>query len=37
MARKLTSEENQTHIMYDLEYGKKTAKHGKLDTHIVGT
>jgi len=36
MARKLTNEENETHTLEHLEYGKKSEKHGTGDKHTLG-
>ena len=34
---KWENHENETHIMSDLEYGNKTDKWGKRESHMVGT
>ena len=36
MARKLKNEKNETNTLSDLEYGQKTDKQDKRETHIVG-
>ena len=36
MARKLKNVENETQILYNLEYGKKTDKREKRETRMVG-
>ena len=36
MARKLKNEYNETNTLSDLEYGQKTDKQDKRETHIVG-
>ena len=36
MARKLTIKEKEKLTLQDLEYGKKTDKRGKWETHMVG-
>ena len=36
MPRILKNVENETQTLYDLEYGKKTDKRGKWETHMVG-
>ena len=36
MARNTKNLENEKCPVQDLQYGEKTEKHGKLDTHTVG-
>ena len=36
MSRKLKNVENETKTLKDLNYGKKTDKQGKWETHMLG-
>ena len=36
MARKRKKVENEKKTLYDLQYGEKTEKRGKLEMHTVG-